>query len=218
MYTITVSNDNTATATEQGRILQRTKNIDTLRIIIPKLYNNQDFSPYSVLMEFKLPVSHEVNLKELKLTDASYKDNYNLYEYVLGTEFTKEPGDVEIQLTIVGLIMDSNGVTTEIARHISPFAVPIVSVADWFNVPDSELTTLTQYYLAAKQQILALNDLAATLNDNMVDDIKLDVENGEIYLVSGSKRMGTGIMLSDLNSELVEIGGKTNGNMSIQQL
>lgn len=218
MCTILIQDDNLATITKQSRILQRTKNINTLRIIIPKIYENQDFTPYSVLMEFKLPISKEVNLKELTLIDDAYKEDYNLYEFPLGTDFTKEAGEVEIQLSIVGLVMEADGTTKEIVRNISPFTIPIVSVADWFNVPDPELATLTQYYLAAKQQILALNDLTAILSEKKADDIKLDIESGEIYLVSGSTRIGTGIMLSDLNSELVQIGGKTTGNISIQRI
>lgn len=203
-YTILVNNDNSVISTERCRILQRTKNINTLRIIIPKMYENKDFTPHSVLMEYKLPISKEVNLKELQLVNDSYKNNYNLYEFVLMTDFTKEPGDVEIQLSIIGLTMDVDGTTNEIVRYISPFSIPIISVADWFTVPDSELTTLTQYYLAAKQQILALNDLAQILNQKKADDIKLDIDSGEIYLVSGSTRLGTGIMVSELGNEIVE--------------
>lgn len=213
-YTLLINNDNTVTATERSRILQRTKNINTLRFIIPKEYENQDFTPHQVLMEFKLPISHELNLKELELKDDTYKTNYNLYELVLGTDFTKEAGDVEIQLSIVGLTMDADGNTKEIVRNISPFSIHIVSVADWFNVPDSALSTLTQYYLAAKQQILALDDLAAVLNNKMPDDIKLDVESGEIYLVKGSTRIGTGILVSELGNEIVE--RTTEGTVKLQ--
>lgn len=217
-YTVLINNDNTATATVRDRILQRTKNVDTLKIIIPKIYNNQDFTTYSVLMEYKLPVSHEVKLEELVLADDAYKESYNLYSLNLNTNFTKEAGNVEIQLTIVGLTMDADGNTKEIVRNISPFSVPIVEIADWFNVPDSALSTLTQYYLANKQQILALNDLATILNEKKADDIKLDIESGEIYLVSGTKRVGTGITLAELNNELVEVGAETTGNVKIQSI
>lgn len=213
-YTVLINNDNSATATIRERIMQRTKNVDCLHIIIPKIYNGTDFTSYSVLMEYKLPISHEVKLEELVLADDKYKDDYNLYRLKLGTEFTKEPGNVEIQLTLVSLEMDADGNTIESVRHISPFIVPINEVADWFNVPDSELTTLTQYYLAAKQEILALNDIANTLDRNKADDIKLDVESGEVYLVSGSKRIGTGISVEELGNEIVE--RTTDGTVKLQ--
>lgn len=213
-YTVLINNDNSATATIRERIMQRTKNVDCLHIIIPKIYNGTDFTSYSVLMEYKLPISHEVKLEELVLADDKYKDDYNLYRLKLGTEFTKEPGNVEIQLTLISLEMDADGNTIESVRHISPFIVPINEVADWFNVPDSELTTLTQYYLAAKQEILALNDIANTLDRNKADDIKLDVESGEVYLVSGSKRIGTGISVEELGNEIVE--RTTDGTVKLQ--
>ena len=156
-YTILINDDNTAIATAKSRIMQRTKNVDNLKIIIPKVYEEQDFSKYTVLMEYKLPISHEVKLEELALSDANYENDYMMFHLPLLTDFTKENGNVELQLTIIGLTMDELGNTKEIVRKILPFKIPIIPIADWFTVPDSELDVLTQYYLAAQQRCRSLS-------------------------------------------------------------
>lgn len=202
-YTILVNDDNTAIATAKSRIMQRTKNVDNLRIIIPKIYDGQDFSQYKVLMEYKLPISHEVKLEELAFSDANYETDYMLFQLPLLTDFTKENGSVEIQLTIIGLTMDELGNTKEIVRKILPFQVPVIPIADWFTVPDSELDVLTQYYLAAQQQINALNDLISTVNQNKADSLKLDVVNGLLCLNGGGQTLSS-ISVEELGNEIAE--------------
>lgn len=214
-YTVLVNNDNTTTITEKSRIMQRTKNVDNLRIIIPKDYEGKDMSGYTVLMEYKLPLSNEVKLEQLQLADPAYKEDYLLYVLPMTTQITKENGNVAVQLSIVGLEMDAEGDTKEIARNISPFIIPIVPVTDWFTVPDSELTTLTQYYLAAQQQIQALNDLVGVINQNKADSISLDVINGEIHLTSGGEKIGKAISVEELGNEIAE--RTTSGTVKINQ-
>ena len=214
-YTILVNDNNTVTATERSRIMQRTKNVDNLRIIIPKIYEERDFSNYLVLMEYKLPISHEVKLEQLSLQDGNYNNDYMLFRLPLVTDFTKENGDVEIQLSIIGLTMDAEGNTVEIVRKISPFKIPIIPIANWFTVPDSELDVLTQYYIAAQQQINALNDLVALVNQSKADSISLDVVDGEIYLTSNGKRIGTSVSVEELGNEIIERASE--GTIKINQ-
>lgn len=214
-YTILVNDNNTTTATERSRIMQRTKNVDNLRVIIPKIYEERDFSNYTVLMEYKLPISHEVKLEQLALTDPNYKTDYMLFRLPLVTDITKENGDVEIQLTIIGLAMDAEGNTVEIVRKISPFKIPIIPIANWFTVPDSELDVLTQYYIAAQQQIHALNDLIALLNQSKADSIQLDVVEGELYLTSNGKKVGSSVSMEELGNEIIDKASE--GTVKISQ-
>ena len=214
-YTILVNDNNTTTATERSRIMQRTKNVDNLRIIIPKVYEGQDFSNYAVLMEYKLPISHEVKLEQLTLKEGNYNENYMLFCLPLVTDFTKENGNVEIQLSIIGLTMDADGNTVEIVRKIDPFKVPIIPIANWFTVPDSELDVLTQYYIAAQQQIHALNDLVALVNQSKADSIKLDVVDGALYLTSNGQKIGTGVSVEELGNEITE--RTSEGTVKINQ-
>lgn len=216
-YTILVNDNNTVTATERSRIMQRTKNVDNLRIIIPKFYENIDFTNCTVLMEYKLPISHEVKLEQLVLqpqTDEKYQ-GYMVFNLPLVTDFTKENGDVEIQLSLIGLTMDENGNTIETVRKIEPFRVPIIPISNWFTVPDSELDVLTQYYLAAQQQINALNDLVAIVNQKKADSINLDVVNGQIYLTSGGSPIGQPISVEELGNEITE--RTSEGTVKINQ-
>ena len=71
---------------------------------------------------------------------------------------------------------------------------------------------------ANQRQIQALTDLANLLNQNKADDIKLDIESGEIYVVSGTKKLGTGIMLEELANEITEVAGNSEGNVKIQNV
>lgn len=214
-YTILVNNNNTVTATERSRIMQRTKNVDNLRIIIPKIYENIDFTNYSVLMEYKLPISHEVKLEQLTLQDGNYQNDYMLFNLPLVTDFTKENGDVEIQLSLIGLSMDAEGNPMEIVRKIEPFRVPIIPISNWFTVPDSELDVLTQYYIAAQQQINALNDLVAIVNQSKADSINLDVVDGQLYLTSNGKKIGNSVSVEELGNEITE--RTSEGTVKINQ-
>lgn len=216
-YTILVNNNNTVTATERSRIMQRTKNVDNLRIIIPRVYENIDFSSYSVLMEYKLPISHEVKLEQLVLqpqTDEKYQ-GYMVFNLPLVTDFTKENGDVEIQLSLIGLSMDEEGNPMEIVRKIEPFRVPIIPISNWFTVPDSELDVLTQYYIAAQQQINALNDLVTIVNQSKADSINLDVVDGQLYLTSNGKKIGNSVSVEELGNEITE--RTSEGTVKINQ-
>lgn len=181
--TILVKDDNTAVITERCRILQGTENIDTLRIIIPKIYNEQDFTPYSVIIEYKLPISYESTKKELSLTDDQYKDDFNLYEMTLETDFTKEAGNVEIKLSIEGskVIESENGDAggiEEVVRNISTFSIPVYSISEWINDPTAIIDYNTLW-----------NIPISNLKGEMFSPVILDGQKDGIYCVSGSYKI-----------------------------
>ena len=67
MYTVLINNDNTVTVTERQRIMQNSKLIDILRIIVPKTYNELDMSQFTARLEYLKPISHEHNFVELEM-------------------------------------------------------------------------------------------------------------------------------------------------------
>ena len=206
MYTIKINNDNTAIVTQKQRIMQRSKLVDTLQFIVDKTYNGIEMSKYSVLMKWITPISKTLRIATLVLSDNNYKEDYLLFVLPenIDTDMTAENGDLKIQITIMCTDMEDEGEVKEHVREIDEITIPIVPVSNWFVAPDEALDTLTQYFLANQKQIKALDDLINTFNTQKADDIKLDIEAGEIYLVANGKRIGTGIKVEDLGNEITE--------------
>lgn len=204
MYTILIKNDNTAVTKEKQRIMQRSKLIDTLQFIVPKLYQEYEMKDFDFLLQYRLPISHELKLEVLTLKDEDYKTDYLLYSLPIDTALTVENGEVELQMSFVRKYMLDDGTTVEQNREIDPISITVIPVTDWFTVPDSALSTLTQYYLAAQSNINALNDLMGTINQNKADNIKLDVKEGSIYLTANGKQIGTPIDIEALGDSIAE--------------
>lgn len=210
MYTILIKDDNSAVATERQRILQKSKLVDVLQFIVPKTYNEYAMKDFDFLLMYKMPISKEVKLEQLELSDENYKDDYLLYTLPVDTSMTVENGDIELQMQFVGKFMLEDGSTVERVREISPITLTVIPITDWFTVPDSALNTLTQYYLAAQSSIKALNDLIGLINQNKADNLTLNVEDGYISLQANGKDIGNPIMLDALGDELAE---KTNDGL-----
>ena len=204
MYTILIKQDNTAVSTETQRIMQRSKLVDTLQFIVPKMYEDYEMREFDFMLQYRLPISHELKWEILTLVNEDYKTDYLLYTVPIDTSLTVENGEVEMQLSFIRKSMQEDGTTIEQEREIAPVTITIIPVTDWFTVPDSALSTLTQYYLAAQNNIKALNDLIGTINQKKADEIKLDVKEGSLYLTSNGKQIGTPIPLNQLGDEIAE--------------
>ena len=59
MYTFLIQNDNSVIATERQRIMQCSKLVDVLQIIVPKLYNDLEMANYSARLEYLTPINHK---------------------------------------------------------------------------------------------------------------------------------------------------------------
>lgn len=204
MYTILIKQDNTAVSTETQRIMQRSKLVDVLQFIVPKMYNEYEMADFDFMLQYRLPISHELKLEILSLVNADYKTDYLLYTLPVDTSITAENGEVELQMSFIRKYMNEDGTTVEQVREIESISITVIPVTDWFTAPDSALSTLTQYYLAAQNNIKALNDLIGTINQKKADDIKLDVKEGSLYLTSNGKQIGTPIPLNQLGDEIAE--------------
>ena len=97
-------------------VISQNKLVDSLHFLASQTYKGEDMSSYSVLLEYKLPVSKAYKTAMLELTNELYKDMLE-YKLPFDTEFTKEPGDVEVQLTFFKNEMGEDGVITQRVRH-----------------------------------------------------------------------------------------------------
>ena len=216
MNSYLIKEDNTIILSTQTPIMEKSNCVDEIQFITPKEYNGYDLSTFDLLLEYLLPISKTNRIMQLELIDDNYKDEY--LRYVIPSKantISGEPGTVELNLSFVKVELDVNGNMIKRVRNLSPTYLEIVPITSWFHVSDDGLSQLADLYLSNKAQIEALLDTANIINDNKADNITLDVQSGEIYLVSNDKKIGTGIKLEDLNNELVEIGGTTQGNISV---
>lgn len=165
MYDIIIRNDNTVVVTNGQRIMQRSAMVDTVRILVPKKYNDDlDMSifPYC-MMEYVLPCSKKFNVDVLKVEEIpapmktvdgvevideekdskkAQDERANYYQMLLpvDSEFTEEPGDIEVQFTFAtevdGQITDNYSEPEKVkkVRKTSKTRITIVPIAKWSDI------------------------------------------------------------------------------------
>ena len=80
MYTVLIQDDNSVIATVRQRIMQNSNLVDSLRIIVPKTYNDIDLSECTAYLEYLTPINHRHNYIELEIANAEYETDYILYQ------------------------------------------------------------------------------------------------------------------------------------------
>lgn len=193
--------------------MQRSKLVDTVHFLTAPTYKGRNMSDFTVLLEYKLPVSQEPHSEILTLSDELYKENLE-YKLPVDTSLTKEAGQVEMQLSFLKNEMDEDGNVTQYVRKISPCFVNIISVAAWSNmVPDSELAAIDQRILkldAIANQLGEMQDLAM---DTKADDISY--EDNTIQLLANGKKIGTSHVLDQQKEmDVIEFGDGDDSNTS----
>lgn len=215
---ILINNDNIAITTEKETIMQRAKLVNKLSILCPQTYNGYDMSTFDLVMTYKLPISKNVRIVEMTRDEELYKENYCKYDLKIDTDITAENGDVELQFVFMKTYLDEDGNNIQQVRNVQPTSIHICQLSDWLVPSDEALGTLAELYLTNKNMIKSLEQLAATLYQNKLDDITIDIENKRVIGTANGNAVGEGIMLEELNNELVEVGAETTGNVKIQNI
>ena len=210
MYTVLIKNDNTVVTTNRIRIMQNSKLVDNLRIIVLKTYNELVMSECNAYLEYVTPITHKHNFVELQIADDNYKENYLLYKISIDTDITSEPGDVEFYVHFVKVDMDEDGTVSTPVRQTEYFIVPIIPIANWFSAPDPTLSALDQRIIALQELIKANVDMQNIIADGKIDSLKLDADLKQIYGTSKGKKVGEAISIEDLGDE---IANNTNAGM-----
>lgn len=204
MYTVLIKNDNTAIVTERQRVMQNSKLVDVLQILVPKTYNDLDMSKYVARLEYLTPINHNMGYVELEIADADYKNDYIAYRINIDTNLTAEVGDVQFMVTFIDVSMNDEGAVETTVRKTDTFKMTVIPIANWFVAPDSALSELDQRIIANQEAIKAVADLQSTAAASKLDDIKLDTESKKIYGMSDGKQKGEGISLTELGDALVD--------------
>lgn len=144
MYDIYIRNDNTVIVTGGNRIVQGSSMVDTVRVLVPKTYNEiiTDMSEFSCMMEYILPCSKKYLVDVLvedvpnDTSDDVYND-YVVYKFNVDSDLTSEPGDIEVQFTFAkAAIVDEYGIEIEPERlrKTKKTRITIVPIAKWSDI------------------------------------------------------------------------------------
>lgn len=194
MYTFLVNADNSLTASVTERIMQRSKLVDNLHFLADTTYSGVDMTDYTVLLEYKLPVSKSYKTEILKKSTELYKNKLE-YKLPFDTNLTSEAGDIEFWLTFSDVEMTTEGETIQRVRKVGPGVVHITPISNWADVvPDEALSSLDQRIL----ELIALNksmyDQLNTNLDGKADNIKY--QNNILQLTSNGKEIGNAVEIA----------------------
>ena len=197
-YTIIVCDDNSLYGSHKTKIMQREKLFNKLWFLAAPCYNGYDMSKCTVTMRYLLPISKEFKTETLVLSDEKYEE-YLKYVLPVDTCFTKEFGDIELNLTFTMLDIDNNGNIVQRVRKTDNHVLTVTRLPDWDSIiPDSALSALDQRILKQDAQIKALADLAETLDCNRVDNLTFDDINETLQLSSNGKGVGDKIYIKNM--------------------
>ena len=197
-YTIIVCDDGSLYGSHKTKIMQREKLFNKLWILVPPNYNGYDMSECTITMRYLLPISKEFKTETLVLSEEKYEE-YLKYVLPVDTCFTKEWGDLELNLTFTMLDIDDKGNIVQRVRKTDNHILTITQLPDWDSVvPDGALSALDQRILKQDAQIRALKDLASMLENNKVDNIIYDNTEETLQLVSNGIGVGDKVFVRDM--------------------
>ncbi len=204
MFRVLIRSDNTTIVTENQRIMQNSKLVDTLEIVVDKEYNGITMKDCTAYLEYLTPINHKMGQVVLEVADENYETDYLLYKMQIDTSITSEVGQVQFRVHFINVEMDEEGKVTTPVRQTDTFTMTVIPIADWFVAPDDLLSALDQRLIANQQTIKAMADLQTSVGNGKLDDITLDTESNLIYGTSNGEKKGTGIKISDLGDAIAD--------------
>lgn len=194
MFTILLSNNNTAFITEKQRLMQKSKLVDTLRFLVEPEYKGYAMSEFTMMMQYMTPATHKHKSEILELNAETYKD-YLQYTLPIDTDLTSEAGEIEIQLSFSCVELDENGHSVQRVRKISPFTIEVLPISAWSDIiPDEALNAIDQRLIMVNAQIKAMEEMQMILDNTKADD--LSYQDDKLQLLSNGEAIGSPIILT----------------------
>ena len=202
MYTILANNDNTLTASVRERIMQRSKLVDNLHFLVDPTYKDIDMTDFTVTLEYILPVSKQYMTETLVMSEDLYNGKLE-YKLPFDTILTKEPGDIELQLTFTKVELQEDGTSIQYVRKTSSTTITIVPISAWSDIiPDNALNDLDQKIIKIEALIKELGDIQDLLATGKADNLVLDTVDKMLYLTSEGNQIGDRVSLETLGNEI----------------
>lgn len=201
MYTILMNDDKSLTCTVKATIYQKEKNVDKIRFLFPTTYESIDLAECTAVMKYRDQGNTwhaEVITKQDELYFGKLQFLYNV-----STNFTRFAGDIQIHISFLRLNVES-GLQEEVL-YTGKIPITILPIDDIVNYnADSLLSQFDQMMLEVQAQQQANKMMLESIDTNKADDIKLDEESQEVYLVSNGQKIGNSISLNELGNALAD--------------
>lgn len=78
MYTFLINEDNTLTVSKRERIMERSKQVDTLHFLADTTYKDVDMSEFTVMLEYVLPISKRYKTEILENQKSFIRTSWSI--------------------------------------------------------------------------------------------------------------------------------------------
>ena len=202
LYTILMKEDKSLVATSRTILRQYESLVDKIQFIMPKMYGDLDFftGDYQIVLKYvdQANIPHTVFLEK---GEELYKENYINCILPVGIELTKFAGDITMYISVMDVNIEDE--TKAEVLHTNGITISITPLDDIYGfAPNESFQKMDQEILKLQAVIKANTILAEAIDQNKADDIELSSENGELYLTSNNKKIGTGLSLNNLGNAL----------------
>lgn len=216
MYTLLLNENNELVTTVKERIMQRSKLVDSLHILVDPTYKGIDMSGFTATFEYLLPVSREYKTEILVKSDALYKDKLE-YKLPFDTCLTREAGNIEVQLTFTKVELDADGISHQYVRKTSPTIITIIPISAWSDIiADSALTALDQRLIQVDAMINAANEFNQYLYETKADNIYYNEEEKYVQLTANGKPIGDCVAwVSNGGCSVINVEIDENGDLIV---
>lgn len=188
MYTILMKDDKSLVATHRETIYQGENLVDKVQFLLPETHDGLSLADYKVVLKY-IDQGNQFNYEVLARDVELYKGKLS-YILPVTTNLTRFAGNIVFRLSVVPA--DSTDI---VSQEIMKSGKHVFTV-----LPDAQ----TGYPLNTAEKMIALENQIASVANNMSNDIKLDKETNEIYLVANGTKIGTAIALDDLGDALAD--------------
>lgn len=184
VHTILINSDNSITKRMNGAIMERSANVDSLRILVHPVYADQlgdlNMAECTCVMEYTTPIGRRYKTKPLTPSEELYKERLE-YLIPITLDMTKESGQLGIKFFFVKLEMNPDGSFKERIRETVDSYLDIIPTKRWGDyVSDSDLTDVVQGILTLQSKAEHLEAVADKINSTKFDDIEYDKETNTL--------------------------------------
>lgn len=167
-------------------LYQRESLMDSIHFLLPQKYKERLLADYTILLKYVNPANVS-KIEILTLNNAEYKGSYLEYVLPVTTSLTQFAGNITLHLTMLYTDAEQN------QSHVGNSGEITISIT-----PVNEYFTDKNSLEVIDRQILQLQEISTIYESSKADDIEL--LNGELYLKSGNKKVGTSIPIDDIIS------------------
>ena len=150
MATVLVNNDNSMIVTVPERIMQHSKNIHTITIFVPQMYEGYDMSEFAAYIEI-VPPNQKYRSIHLDANEVSRKEGFLQFDFEVTSDLTLFSGNISMEMTFVKT--DEDTYKTYI-RHTTSCSLFVTPIEKWSElIIDDALTDLDQRIALIEQGI-----------------------------------------------------------------